>query len=297
MVNNQKKKLKNHIVQDKYLAQWYRKDEKFFSLYLIKENLIKDSVNADWNGFWRKGFNVLDGEMFLDDYYNFPEEFTNKIDGPGISVIRSIDAKNKKYLDGKDLSTLALYVTLQYFRTPRFRDELNSMKELTIKEFYKNQEKKLSNSDEFVVKKQMEFILRIEDFAQKIFKFGWIFLLAPSGTSFITSDSPCFVIDDNESNIDKGFLSYNANIVFPLRPDICLMINNNKSQGISFFELDKQNVRRMNKIFMENAYSAVLARDKEHLLYLTKNFNYKNHRPYRKATIHKFGDYVKIGLS
>jgi len=297
MTNTPKKKLKNHIVQDKYLFQWYRKNENFFSLYLIKENSIKDRVNTNWRGFWRKGFNILDGEIFSDDDYNFPEEFTNKVDSPGISVIRLLDAKNKKHLDGKDLSILSLYVALQYFRTPRFRDELNSIKELVIKEFYEEKEKKLPDTDDFPVKKQMEFILRIEEFAKKIFNFRWIFLLAPKDTSFITSDSPCFAIDNDESNVDKGFLSYEANIIFPLRPDICLMINNDKNQGQFFLELNKQNVRDINRLIIENAYSAVVASDKNHLIHLTRNLDYKNHKPYRKAIAHKFGGYIRVGLS
>jgi len=297
MTNIPKKKLKNHIVQDKYLAQWYRNGEEFFSLYLIKENSIKDRVNTDWRGFWRKGFNVLDGEIFSDDDYNFPEEFTNKVDSPGISVVRLLDTKNKKHLDGKDLSTLSLYIALQYFRTPRFRDELNSMKDLVVKELYEEKEKKFLSTDDFVVKKQMELILRVEEFAKKVFNFRWIFLLAPKETSFITSDSPCFVIDNNESNVDKGFLSHNANVIFPLRPDVCLMINNDKNQGQFFFELDKQTVRGINKIIIENTYSAVVATDKNHLAYLTKNLDYQNHKPHRKATVQKFGDYIKIGLS
>ncbi len=297
MVNTPKKKLRNHIVQDKYLAQWNRKGEKFFSLYLIKENLIKGNVNSDWRGFWRKGFNILDGDIFSEKEYNFPEEFTNLIDSPGIAAIRSIDTKNQKRLDGKDLQSLSLYVALQYFRTPRFRDELNSMKELVIKELYEEKEKKLPNTDEFIVRKQMELILRVEEFAKKVFNFRWIFLLASKDTSFVTSDSPCFVIDNDESNVDKGFLSRNANVVFPLRPDICLMINNDKKQGQFFFKLDKKNVRDINKIIIENTYSAVVASDKNHLVHLSKNLDYQNHKPSRKATVQKFGEYVKIGLS
>jgi hypothetical protein len=135
-MNNNTKKLKNHIVQGKYLFQWNRKNEEFFSLYLIKKNLIKEKVNTDWHGFWRKGFNILDGDIFSEKEYNFPEEFTSLIDSKGITTIRLIDAVNKKRLNGEDLQSLSLYVTLQYFRTPRFRDELNSMKELVIKELY-----------------------------------------------------------------------------------------------------------------------------------------------------------------
>jgi len=297
MVNKSKKKLKNHIVQEKYLAQWYRIDENFFSLYLIKDNIIKEKVNADWRGFWRKGFNVLEGDMFTKEQYNFPEEFTNLTDSPGIATIRSIDVINRKRLSGHELQILSLYVALQYFRTPKFRDELNSVLELGAKEFYKDKEKKLPNINEFVEKKQMELMLRVEEFAKKIFNFRWTFLLASKGTSFITSDSPCFVLDNNESSVDKGFLSHNANVIFPLRPDVCLMINNNKEQSQFFLKLDKSHVRDFNKIILENSYSAAVASDKQHLLHLTRNFNYQEHKPSRTADIQKFGDYIKIGLS
>lgn len=294
--NNLRKRLKNHIVPKSYIAQWHRKNEEFFSLYLIKENLIKEA-NKCWHGFWRKGFNILEGDIFSDDEYNFPEYFTRPIDGKGISIIRSIDTINKERLDNISLQQLSLYVALQYFRTPKFRDELNSIKELVIQEFPEINRENIANINEFAANKQMEFILRIEKFAKEIFGFRWVFLLTPQETSFMTSDSPCFAIDDNESSTDKGLLSQNANIIFPLRPDICLFINNNRNQGQFFFKLDKQNVRDINKIIIGNAYSAVVASDKKHLIYLTNNFDYQNHKPSREATVQKIGEYIKFGLS
>lgn len=293
MVNNDRKKLKNHIVQDKYLAQWYRDGEDFFSLYIIKNNLIKNEVNSRYRGFWRKGFNILDGDDLPDGYYNFPEEFTNKIDSPGISVIRNIDIVHNKHLNVEARSALSLYVTLQYFRTPRYRDELESLKELFIREFPGDIEN-VSNVDKFSETKHMEHMLNVEEFAKKIFKFRWIFLSSVKNSSFVTSDSPCFIIDKNKSNKDIGFLSSGINIIFPLRPDICLMIDNSRQQGQYFIKLDKQKVREINKLILENAYDLTVAKNKNHLLHLTKNFDYKKHKPSRSATIQKFGEYTKI---
>lgn len=291
----ERKKLKNHIVQSAYLAQWNRKDENFFCLYIIKDNLIKEKVNSDWRGFWRKGFNVLNQDIFPTDEYNYPEKYTNYIDTPGINVIKSINTIDQRRLDKTEWTNLSLYVALQYFRTPKFRDELESIKELVVREFSNNEEK-IPKIDKFVPDKHMEFILKIEKIAKKIFKFRWVFLLTPRQSSFVTSDSPCFIMGNNGSNKNKGFISPDINIIFPLRPDICLMINNDKEQDQIFFKLDKRGVKEVNQVILENAYSAVVARNLEHLTSLTKGFDYKNHKPCRKASIQEFDDYIKIDM-
>ena len=123
---------KHHIVQAKYLAQWQSSDIKNqLNIYFIPENKFIER-GTGWRGFWRKDFNVFDGEK---DKFYLPENVTALIDSKGIESIRKIDYSNQKQLSGEERSCVAFYVALQYIRTPRYREETNKFMEATIKYF------------------------------------------------------------------------------------------------------------------------------------------------------------------
>lgn len=133
-------------------------------------------------------------------------------------------------------------------------------------------------------------LLKVDRHAKKIFEMQWLFLVAPMGTSFITSDSPCFTISTSKLN---GLLSPHATIFFPLRPDICLYIKPNmKSKTEHYMKLDKKQVRHINELILSNSYQCAIAKDKTHLEKLTKDFDHENHRKSRDVSITESGPYT-----
>ena len=133
-------------------------------------------------------------------------------------------------------------------------------------------------------------LLKVDRHAKKIFEMQWLFLVAPEGTSFITSDSPCFTISTSKLN---GLLSPHATIFFPLRPDVCLYIKPNMQSKIEhYMRLDKKQVRHINELILSNSHQCVIARDKIHLEKLTNGYDYKNHRKSRDISISESGPYT-----
>lgn len=134
-------------------------------------------------------------------------------------------------------------------------------------------------------------ILRVDRLAKKIFEMQWLFLIAQKGTSFVTSDNPCFTV--SRSKIMNGLLSPNSTVFFPLRPDICICVKPAiKSQTEHFITLDKKQVREINLLTLAHSYECFVAKDKPQLDSLIKGFDHKSHRKSRDITISEIGDYT-----
>jgi hypothetical protein len=124
--------MKHHIIQEKYLKQWQKNAPKNqLQIYVIPENRYIER-GSGWKGFWKDDFNILDG---VKNEYYLPEKVTAEIDDKGISAIREINTTNKKQLSGYNRSAIALYTSLQYVRTPKFRAETNNIIEKQIQYF------------------------------------------------------------------------------------------------------------------------------------------------------------------
>lgn len=122
---------KHHTVQEAYINQWVDPMTNKFWIYVISENKYIER-NGSWAGFSKNNFNTLDGA--INKYV--PEEFAATIDTLGIKAIRVI-CKKEDELSDKDRSYLAHYITLQYIRTPRYREELDSMIDAAAKAYEK----------------------------------------------------------------------------------------------------------------------------------------------------------------
>lgn len=328
---------KDHIVQDKYLAQWRIPDtENKLNIFIISEQKHKES-NSKWPGFWEKDFNVLEDENGTS---HLPEQVTAIIDTKGIEAIRKINAVNQEELSGENRSAIAFYVALQYIRTPRHREETDKFMAANIQHFMKKglqtpddvgmskeeilKHKPVNKKEEEALKKVREMseneintqvfdfihsedfkagltktghsksILKVDRLAKELFHFQWIFLIAPPGTSFITSDNPCFTISFQKMN---GLLSPKSRVVFPLRPDICIFINPSlKSNKELFLKLGKSEVRDINNLVVSNSYNCLVAKDKPHLQRLLKGFDATSHRKSRDVDVSENGDYVMFNL-
>lgn len=330
--------MKHHTVQDKYLAQW-KKDgtPNHLNIYFIPSNKIQTG-NTKTPAFWKEDFNILkdeEGTSYL------PEEITATIDTKGIEAIKSIDIINKTTLTGEQRSYISFYIVLQYFRTPRFREEMDKMigeqtkflmrkdinsvdkvslsKETLLVETPKNDRDRealekikgmteqeineevfnLLHSDNFGVKLNTsghsKILLRADKHAKEFFTIQWTFLIAPKGTSFITSDNPCFTI--SPTKIMNGLLSPKSTVVFPLRPDVCIYATPKiKNQREYFVKIDKSQVRDINKKILSNSYDCIVAKDEAQLKNLTTSFDHTNHRKSRDVSVSESGDYVMFNI-
>jgi len=138
-------------------------------------------------------------------------------------------------------------------------------------------------------------ILKVDRLAKKIFEIQWLFLIAPQGTSFITSDNPCFTIAPGK--IMNGLLSPIATVIFPLRPDLCIYMRPGmKSQTEHYMQLDEKEVRDINALILSNSYQCALTKNREQLEDLIKNFDYTKHRQSRDVAISESGDYVMFNV-
>lgn len=325
---------KHHTVQNKYLTQWRITELKNqLNIYLIPKNeyIVR---GPGWKGFWRKDYNIFDKDK---EQFYLPEEVTRIIDEKGIEVIKNIDCNSQNQLDGKSRSILASYITLQYIRTPSFREKTDKFIEesikflmrkdisspnkfkITKKELFEHKPtnekekealKKISTmTEEEICKQSFDFlhsddfkiklsntghskqILKIDRIAKELFELQWFFLTVSKDTSFATSDNPCFTV--SSTKICQGLLSPNVTIFFSLRPDLCIKIKPKfKSRKEQFLKLDKKEIRKINKLILENSYQCFVAKDKKHIENLTKDFNYKNHQRSKDVVVYKNGDYV-----
>jgi hypothetical protein len=131
--------------------------------------------------------------------------------------------------------------------------------------------------------------------AEKLFYFQWILLLSPKDTSFITSDSPCYVTSSKK--LSQGITARWSTTWFPLRPDICLYIYaGSKSTNEVFIKLSKEQVRNINQQTLYNSYNVVLAKSQKQLERIVKGFDHKQHKQTANiATYHK-GPYTMYNL-
>lgn len=138
-------------------------------------------------------------------------------------------------------------------------------------------------------------ILKVDREAKELFESQWLFLVAPKGTSFITSDNPCFTI--SKSKVMNGLLSPKSIVFFPLKPDICIYIRPGmKSQREEYMDLNEKEVEDINKLILSNSYECAVANSKEQLEILTKEYDHKNHKKSRDVTISEFGDYTMFNM-
>lgn len=95
----------------------------------------------------------------------------------------------------------------------------------------------------------------------------------------------------------QGLLSPNVIVLFPLRPDICIAIKpGTKTHRERFLKLDEKSVREVNQLVLQNSYQCVVAKDKDRLESLTKNYDYKKHRKSHNVVVRETGNYVMFNV-
>lgn len=328
---------RHHTVQNKYLAQWKNKINNQLNIYLISKNeyiergpnwkgFWKKDYNIydeDKNHFYlpEEVTNKID-TTGIEAIKKLERDAQKQLDGFNRSALAFYVAlqyvrtprfreetdkfmeENIKFFMRKDISSPDKFklskeeLLKQKPKNQKEKEALEKISTMTEEEI-NQQSYEFLHSDDFKIKLtntgHSKQILKIDRLAINIFELKWLFLITPKETSFITSDNPCFTIAS--SKIRQGLLSPNALIIFPLRPDVCIIIKPSiKSKTENYLKIDRKKVRDINKLILENSYQSAIAKDKTHLENLTKNYDYKNHRKSRNVAIYKKGNYVMFNL-
>lgn len=141
-----------------------------------------------------------------------------------------------------------------------------------------------------------QMIKNVEKISEQIFYNKWTFLVSPGGTSFATSDNPCFVYSNKK--MFNGILSLETKSYFPLRPDLCLMIEPVKHQSNteSYAKINKEQVREINNLILMNSYNCIITKDRPHLEKITSKYGSSNHKRSKEVMVYKMGEYTLFNL-
>ncbi len=150
----------------------------------------------------------------------------------------------KKYISKTERFFLSEFIFSLMLRVPAFRD---TFKKIIVKGFVNE----LSNDElinEIIPSElSMDSVIRTTHVAGHLLqRMSWSLLIAPDSSNFITSDNPVIVrIPDDPNWIFVGFGHPDAQITFPLNPNISLFGEWNRSIRI-IEEIDDNEVNRIN---------------------------------------------------
>src|SRR5206468_3130145 len=96
--------------------------------------------------------------------------------------------------------------------------------------------------------------------AHELVKFGWTLCRAARGSTFITSDAPltAFSRRGDKALIGAGFGLPNAEVTFPISPEVCLLLRHGVRDGR--MTVGKRFVGEINKRTAFHAHRIVIAR-------------------------------------
>jgi hypothetical protein len=135
-----------------------------------------------------------------------------------------------------------------------------------------------------------KIMLRAPEHGETVYDFHWTFFIAREGTSFATSDNPCFTVSRDPRKHFSGLASDWSVTIFPLSPKVLLYIDNSrKTHNERFIPAPKSIAKYLNRLIVANSYDCVVAKDVNHLRSLVKNYK---HRKHREGKTDEFGPYT-----
>jgi len=205
--------------------------------------------------------------------------------------------EDQKSKTDKEILQFKIEIESESYTDPKDIEAIKKIKAMSNIEFIKlHREEAEKPSYSFILNRfgHSKFILKIPEKARGIYEFQWMLLQAPDNTSFVTSDNPCFAVPKEESDLGVGLFSPNGYVIFPLRPDLCLMIDPQQRGRYEIpIKLNRKHVKEVNQMILKNSYDVVVAKDKTHLKSLTKDYQHVWSRNVEKK---KIGDYTLFAL-
>lgn len=188
------------------------------------------------------------------------ENFVSKLETLGNKILECKSLEELKMLDGIDIYNSLFYVSLQYFRTNKMRQNL-------IKGFGENSEIGIvANKIWNIIFIHLALVMTSN--ALKRNDYTFIFVKNSSNVSFITSDQPVCNDLENEGEDIKDFEFY-----YPISPIYAIIIQFGQcSERYKETVVDEAWVNVHNHIIWNNAFQQVFA-DSEKLLISIKNMS------------------------
>lgn len=210
------------------------------------------------------------------------EGFLSEIEGASKPVIQKIAAKEE--ISDDDKYVLAIFIAFLMHRVPDFEKSVNKIAEHMIKDMANvmfsdertaeqmmkryaedagDNEPDVSAKDLVALHKSGAYKINIHrnaslrcmlnistDIANLFFQLDWIFFHAPKKNSFVTSDSPVFIIPPVNWNPNTvygvGLATQGAQKVVPLTQEVCLIMCD-RGERTLHGNLPNDNVRRLNR--------------------------------------------------
>jgi len=185
--------------------------------------------------------------------------------------------KDKKWLSNSDIADLSIYISLQLLRLPSsFRVINNLMTDSLVKNGYHKIET-LPNNKETIDDREVILKISKDDtiraafslatpLSDKLCRMKWIFMFAPRGTAFITSDMPVAVISPESNGYSRtdfgGFGLPGAITIFPLSKDICIFLQNG-DYGQSFPTISKHATKDINGVMSDKFVLYLISHSKK----------------------------------
>lgn len=179
-----------------------------------KNETIKN--RAPKNFAYKKGYNDIlneKGELSI-----IVENQFKQIEDKASIVMKKIS--RLEYIKKSDRLIMCEFVFSMATRVPKFQEVYKLM---VNKEYYKGfLNGKLKNTT-LPLELPMDSVIRATNATSYLLlKMKWSILIAPDGSSFITSDNPVIIKNDDNQTLYGIFSGNNVQILFPLSASICL---------------------------------------------------------------------------
>ncbi len=213
-------------------------------------------------------FERLDGTRDSNSVENF---LADRIEGPANPVITKI--RNRHMITDKEKETLSVYLSAMLQRVPKHRDRVKGLLPGVINSVANEikEGKKWKSRIEADRTAALRLLKRYELEAPKevflpsvshrivtaIYMMNWQFLTFDGKQGFITGDNP-FAFDEG-----LGLGNLNAEITFPVSPNILLWATWQTGQGSEFIPVNEQTVEAANLRTATVASRYVFYRSKE----------------------------------
>ncbi len=257
-----------HYVPQTYQKQWLYDENKLF--YYLKSNKQKVEKGGNKTGLYRP-----QKQMFIRDYYdttleninflevyfnrNFENKWVDHLDSIRATININLTDKDQCQISKKDFSNESLSLVLEFMAIQYFRIYDNAISKInesitstghspnSISEEDKKEAWKGGLID---ISSGVGYAPMLLDF----FKDLTVNFYISNDPSFILADNPVIEIRDNES---KGI-----SFLFPLAPNICIEVNNLKSDTVTIMNVENTFVKNIN-FFLYNNCRFVFGYDKE----------------------------------
>jgi hypothetical protein len=203
------------------------------------------------------------------------------LDGVGSRVISRRDAGQFEWENAEQRTSFAIFIAFLYCRTPAFDKEQTALAEQMYRAFMKAdnatadvtaklwEERAKQDGEEFDMEAVKAFFEMVQEDNYAV---DWVFVFAPPGLAFITSDAPFFIAPppgmENDSRA-YGILTPGAAATIPLSSRTCLIM---EGQGGTerHGKISKDGARRINENIAKNSDRFIIGRDQIYLERLVK---------------------------